>query len=72
MKKIFNQSVKAYIFMCAFLLQAIFPVGYMPAAFAGGVPVQLCHSVFPMSFLKSLSDSSADEVNKHALSLIHI
>ncbi|NNC55275.1 MAG: hypothetical protein HKO07_06110 [Pseudomonadales bacterium] len=27
----------------------------MPAAFASGAPVQLCHSVFPISFLQSLA-----------------
>lgn len=56
-KKYKHHRLKATVILFAFLLQALFPVGYMPAAFASGAPVQLCHSVFPMSFLQSLSES---------------
>lgn len=62
-----KKTFKAYILLCAFLLQAIFPVGFMPAAFASGVPVQLCHSVFPMSFLDSLESSGQNKTVDHSM-----
>ena len=35
----------------------------MPAAFASGAPIQLCHSVFPMSFLQELANASNAKTN---------
>jgi len=54
----------------AFLLQALFPIGYMPAPLQSGAPIQLCHSVFPVEFLNSLNAQNKNATatsthNKH-------
>ncbi|MBT8150370.1 MAG: hypothetical protein KJO62_03140 [Gammaproteobacteria bacterium] len=47
----------------------------MPAAFASGAPLQLCHSVFPISFLQSLAElnsvGSASATMDHSMHHMH-